>query len=73
MPYDELINLTKKGPERQYFPVVDCRIKTGHPFLVEVSARRRGWWQSEMTSQHPSPRGYPQNRMLYIYGKCIYR
>ena len=25
---------------------IDCRIKTGHPFLVEVSARRWGRWQS---------------------------
>ena len=34
-----------------------CRIKTGHPFLVGVSARRRGRWQShlsKMTCQRPS-------------------
>ena len=26
-----------------------CSIKNGHPFLVEVSARRRGRWQSHLT------------------------
>ena len=26
-----------------------CGIKTGHPFLVEVSAQRRGRWQSHLT------------------------
>ena len=27
------------------YPCWDCRIKTRHPFLIEVSTRRRGRWQ----------------------------
>ena len=31
------------------FIKIDCRIKSGHPILVEVSARRPAWWQSPLT------------------------